>query len=129
MNIKSEKIQEKLSTLEYKARGKSYTGLNPGDLITFGYSGSTRLGLVVSSRRASRGVFLSTQKNRLLNVVEVDGLTEAMFSLMVNNLYKNRTACNYHSPRIIGAFLGKDNFKTFNIAKIANIVSYEIGIQ
>tara|TARA_R110002126_G_scaffold84465_21_gene205278 strand:- start:1012 stop:1404 length:393 start_codon:yes stop_codon:yes gene_type:complete len=116
-----------LSDLKYRVTENSYLGLQPGDLIQFDYVSSSRLGLVVSSKRTSRGYFLSTQNNTLLNIVEVDGLTGGMFSLMINNLYKNRVACNYYSPRIIGMFLGDDNFKTFNIAKVHNILEVNIG--
>jgi hypothetical protein len=119
--------QNQLIDQKYRAIETSYLGLKPGDLIQFGYVESSRFGLVVSSKRTSNGYFLSTQKNTLLNIVEVTKLTEGMFSLMINNLYKNRTACNYHSPRIIGMFLGDDNFKTFNISKITNILSINIG--
>ena len=126
MNLNLEKYPDPVQNIQFSLRGVSYLALNPGDIIQFLYKGYRRFGLVVSSRRASRGVFLSTQKNRLLNIVELGGLTEAMFSLMINNLYRNRVACSY-SSRILGTFLGKDNFKTFNIAKIAKILSYEIG--
>jgi hypothetical protein len=83
--------------------------------------------LVVSSRRTSDGMFLSSRNNTLLNFVIVEGLSEAMFSLMVNNLYNNETACNYYSPAIIGAFLGKQNFRTLNVAKIRNILKVSIN--
>tara|TARA_R110000782_G_scaffold63000_3_gene129232 strand:+ start:122 stop:508 length:387 start_codon:yes stop_codon:yes gene_type:complete len=110
-----------------RVRETSYLGLQAGDLIQFGYLGTSRFGLVVASKRTRNGYFLSTQNNTLLNVVEVDRLTEGMFSLMINNLYKNRVACNYSSPRIIGMFLGDDNFKTFNVSKIVNILGINIG--
>lgn len=126
MNLNLEKYPDPVENIQFSLRSVSYLALNPGDIIQFLYEGYRRFGLVVSSRRASRGVFLSTKNNRLLNIVELGGLTEAMFSLMINNLYRNRVACSY-SSRILGTFLGKDNFKTFNIAKIAKILSYEIG--
>tara|TARA_R110000782_G_C14679783_1_gene399891 strand:+ start:240 stop:629 length:390 start_codon:yes stop_codon:yes gene_type:complete len=119
--------QDQLIDQKYRAIETSYLGLRAGDLIQFSYVGSPRFGLVVASKRTSNGYFLSTQNNTLLNVVEVTKLTEGMFSLMINNLYKNRIACNYHSPRIIGMFLGDDNFKTFNVSKITNILSINIG--
>jgi hypothetical protein len=126
LNI-SEELQEDLLGYSYRLAETSYLGLRPGDLIQLSYSGSTKYGLVVSSRRTSDGMFLSSRNNTLLNFVIVEGLSEAMFSLMVNNLYNNETACNYYSPAIIGAFLGKQNFRTLNVAKIRNILKVSIN--
>jgi len=120
-------LQTNLTTGNYSVRETSYLGLVAGDLIQLTYAGgSYRFGLVVASRRTSNGMFLSTQNNRLLNVVLLDTISEAMFSMMVNNLYRNQSACNYHNKRIIGAFLGKDNFRTFNISKVTDILKIEI---
>ena len=104
----------------------SYLGLRPGDLVEFKYQGGLRNGLVVSSRRTSDGMFLSGRNNTLLNIVLLPGLSEAMFSLMVNNLYSNESACTYYSPKIIGAFLGKQNFRTFNVSKMRGLVRVSI---
>jgi len=72
-------------------------------------------------------MFLSSRNNTLVNFVGVQGLSDAMFSLMVNNLYNNRNACNYYSPAIIGAFLGKRNFRTLNVAKLRDILKVSIN--
>lgn len=119
-------IQTKLQGYKYRLHSTSYLGLQPGDLIEFKYQGSLRNGLVVASKRTTDGMFLSNLNNTLLNVVLVSELSEVMFSLMVNNLYKNRTACNYYSPKIIGAFLGRQNFRTLNVAKIRGLVKLNI---
>ena len=123
----SKRTEEQLNDYQYSVTETSFLGLRAGALIQLDYGNTSRLGLVVSSRRTNSGYFLSTKKNILLNVVEVDQLTEGMFSLMINNLYRNASACNYHSPRILGAFLGNDNFKTFNVSKITNILRINIG--
>jgi len=115
-----------LSQYSYQLSETSYLGLRPGDLVHISYGGSPRYGLIVSSRRTTDGMFLSGRNNTLLNFVIVKGLSEAMFSLMVNNLYNNEVACNYHSPAIIGAFLGKQNFRTLNVAKIRDILKVNI---
>ena len=119
-------LQGKLTPFSYTVAETSYLGLRPGDIIQFTYAGSLRYGLVVSSRRTSDGMFLSSRNNTLLNVVLSQELSATMFSLMVNNLYKNETACNYQSPKIIGAFLGKQNFRTFNISKMRDIFKISI---
>jgi hypothetical protein len=72
-------------------------------------------------------MFLSSRNNTLVNFVGVQGLSDAMFSLMVNNLYNNQNACNYYSPAIIGAFLGKRNFRTLNVAKLRDILKVSIN--
>lgn len=101
----------------------SFLGLKPGDLITFNYKdGTERSGLVVRSKRTSTGYFLSSRNNTLLNIFLVESITSGMFDLMINNLYRNRLSCTYkHTPRILGIFLGKNNFRTFNVRGIANI--------
>lgn len=119
-------LQQALSEYSYSLVETSYLGLRPGDLVQVTYAGSTRYGLIVSSRRTTDGMFLSTRNNTLVNFVAVQGLSEAMFSLMVNNLYNNEVACNYYSPAIIGAFLGKQNFRTLNVAKIRDILKVNI---
>lgn len=119
-------LQQALSEYSYSLVETSYLGLRPGDLVQVTYAGSTRYGLIVSSRRTTDGMFLSTRNNTLVNFVAVQGLSEAMFSLMVNNLYNNEVACNYYTPAIIGAFLGKQNFRTLNVAKIRDILKVNI---
>ena len=116
-----ESFRNKLGDREFTVTETSYLGLRPGDLIQLTYEGSRRYGLVVSSRRTSDGMFLSSRNNTLVNVVLVRSLSDAMFSLMVNNLYNNETACKYTSPTIIGVFLGRQNFRTFNVAKMRDI--------
>lgn len=122
----AQSVQEDLTGFDYTVKETSYLGVRPGDLIQFDYNGSNRFGLVVRSKRTGTGVFLSNRYNKLLNVVQMDSLSEAMFSLMVNNLYKNRSACSYHSPNILSIFLGKQNFRTFNVSNVKNILSLEI---
>jgi hypothetical protein len=110
----------------YTVISTSYLGLQPGDLIQFNYEGSLRFGLIVASRRTDDGIFLSGRLNTLLNVILLPDLSEAMFSLMVNNLYENENACKYGSRRILGVFLGKKNLRTFNVAKIKSLIKFII---
>lgn len=119
-------LQTKLQGYRYRMTQTSYLGLRPGDIVEFKYQGTLRNGLVVSSKRTSDGMFLSTTNKTLMNIVILPGLSEAMFSLMVNNLYGNESACKYHSPNIIGAFLGKQNFRTFNVSKIRGLIKVNI---
>lgn len=105
----------------YEVHETSFYGLRPGDLINFSYDGIPRLGLVVRSRRTQSGYFLSTRNNTLLNVFQIESLSQGLFDTMVNNLYRNRVRCTYkNSPRILGAFLGS-GFRTFNVSKIQDI--------
>jgi len=124
-----DQFSQNLSEYTYSFVETSYLGLRPGDLIQVSYAGSTRYGLVVSSRRTSDGLFLSSKNNSLLNFVMLMSLSEAMFSLVVNNLYNNENACNYYSPAILGAFLGKQNFRTLNVAKLRDILKISIEAQ
>ena len=112
-------------------RETSTLGLRPGDIIQFSYisagsnSPSTPYGIVVSSQRTSTGLFLSTKGNSLINVILIaDTLSEAMTDLMINNIYKNRTACSYKN--LIGTFLGKENFRTYNSGRMTDLLSVEI---
>lgn len=104
----------------------SYLGLRPGDLIQVTYSGFTRYGLILSSKRTTSGIFLSTRGNDLINFMDIGGLSEAMFSLMINNLYNNESACKYRSRMILSAFLGKQNFRTLNQNKMTDILKVKL---
>lgn len=99
-----------------------------GDIISFFYMGSERFGLVVKSRRSNFfGVFKSTRGNTLLNVFLLDSMTNSTLRLIVNNLYRNRIRSTYkNSPKILGAFLGKENFRTFNKKFVVDVKSYII---
>ena len=105
----------------------SFLGLKPGDLIFFDYQdGSSRLGLVVKSKRTTSGIFLSSKNNTLLNVFLLDSINNGIFDVMINILYKDRNRCSYlNTPKILGSLLG-NNFRTFNVAKITNILNFQI---
>lgn len=106
----------------------SFLGLKPGDLIFFDYQGTpSRLGLVVKSKRTNSGYFLSSRNNTLLNVFLLDSINNGIFDVMINILYKDRNRCTYkNTPRILGSLLG-NNFRTFNVSKISNILNFEIS--
>ena len=122
----SEDLQISLEQFTYSVRETSYLGLKPGDLIQLTYEGQFRQGLVLATPQNTRGMFVSSQYNSLLNVLVFDSLNEGMFSLMVDNLYKNPSTCNYSNSTIIGAFLGKENLRSFNTAKFADVLSIDI---
>ena len=122
----NEDLQDNLGPFNYKVKETSYLGLSPGDLIQLTYSGSLRYGVVISTPKNTRGMFVSSRFNVLLNVVVIDSLKEGMFSLMVNNLYKNPVNCTYSNSTIIGALLGRQNLRSFNTAKFKSVLSIEI---
>lgn len=103
-------------------------GVMAGDVVSFNYQGSERLGLVVKSRRTDfSGSFRSTRGNTLLNVFLLNSITNADCRLIINTLYRNRIRSTYvNSPKILSAFLGKENFRTFNVGLIADIRLYLI---
>ena len=122
----SEDLQISLEQFKYSVRETSYLGLRPGDLIQIVYGGQFRQGLVLATPHNTRGMFVSSQDNSLLNVLVFDSLNEGMFSLMVDNLYKNPSTCNYSNSTIIGAFLGKENLRSFNTANFSHVLSIDI---
>lgn len=103
-------------------------GVMAGDVVSFNYQGSERLGLVVKSRRTDfSGSFKSTRGNTLLNVFLLNSITNADCRLIINTLYRNRIRSTYvNSPKILSAFLGKENFRTFNVGLIEDIRLYLI---
>lgn len=119
----------------YSISNFSYLGLRPGDLIIFDYDRdsrtySPRLGLVVASRRGPNGSFMSTRNNNLINVFLLNSLSEALFELIVNNLYGKATKCTYKgAPKILGAFMGRNNFRTFNSAIIGSLKKVTINVN
>ena len=124
-------LQELSSFYGLRATGRevSYYGAKAGDIIMFSYIDSIpRLGLVVKSDRAPNGTFLSTRNNYLINVVLLDSISASMLNMLVNTLYKNRVRCSYKGClRIIGAFVGKDSFRTFKLARMKDIINLEIN--
>ena len=112
---------------EFSINETSFYGLKPGDLITFDYEGKHRgFGLVVKSKRAPSGYFLSSSNNTLLNVFLLGAVNNGIFDVMINILYKDRSRCTYKgTPRILGSLLGR-NFRTFNVSKIINILNFTI---
>ena len=124
----SQDLQSKLDDgdLNYRFAETSYLGLRPGDVVQFSYSGSFRYGLIVASKRTSDGMFLSSRNNTLINVVTASALSSAMFSLMINNLYNKENKCTYQSPSILKALLGRQNFRTFNVSKMRDIIKVNI---
>jgi hypothetical protein len=103
-------------------------GLKAGDLIKFDYQGSARFGIVVRSRRSKfNGIFKSTRGNDLLNIFLLNSITTHGIRLIINTLYKNRIRATYlNTPKILGAFLGNDNFRTFNCKFTSDVVSFDV---
>ena len=122
-------LQENLFEFNYTYSETSFLGLKAGDLIQVTYNGTVKYGLIVTSSKRPNPMFLSTQNNTLISVMLVNGLSEARFSLMIDNLYNNRTATVYRSsqgPTILSAFLGKDSFRTLNAFKMKDVLKINI---
>jgi len=117
--------QEKLSGYSFRGRETSYLGLRPGDVIQFGYMGSLRLGVVVASRRTSSGIFLSS-RSVLMNVVLLEGLSEGMFTILVNNLYNNDYVSDYRNLPTIRGFVKSHNFRTFKVGYMSDIITVSL---
>lgn len=110
-------------------RGTPSLGLFPGDILRFNYSdGTERLGLVVKSKRAPNGKFLSSRNNLLLNIFLLEDISLPMLDVIVNTLYRDKNRCSYsNSPKILGAFFTRDSFRTFNLKKVSRIYKIEIN--
>jgi hypothetical protein len=129
------KVEEMLFPYEgyYNILSTSNLGLKPADIILFNYNGSSRIGIVVASKRTSTGIFLSTRANTLLNVFLIDQLSSSLFKLVVDNLYNQEVRCTYsRAPKVLSSFLKKQNFRTFNTNEmvdtrkvIINVIKYK----
>jgi hypothetical protein len=106
----------------------SKDSLMAGDIVSFYYQGSERFGLIVKSRRSNWfGVFKSTRGNTLVNIFLLHSITNSDCRIIIKTLYRNRIRATYlNSPKILGAFLGKENFRTFNKSYISDIKNYII---
>jgi hypothetical protein len=129
MDALQELEAEGLVSLQY--RSTSWLSVKAGDLVKFRYAvdppGETRVGLVTRSKRTNNGYFLSTRANTLLNIYLLDSITNTMMYLIIKNLYRNRIACTYKNvPRKLSMFLGKNAFRTFNVAYIKNFNQVDI---
>lgn len=128
--VLEENISNLLSEYSFKFNETSYLGLRPGDLVQFTYDGVRRCGLVVSSKRTSSGHFISTLGNYLINIMIVtDGLSTPRFSYLVDRLYRKPAMCSYNRLSLVRALLGKDNFRTYKIGKITDILDFQINTR
>lgn len=115
---------------KFKIIETSKEALMAGDIISFNYNGSQRFGLVVKSRRTGvNGTFLSTRNNNLLNIFLLNSIKNSDCRLIINTLYRDRIRATYkNTPAILSAFLGKENFRTFNTdySKMSDIRMYMV---
>jgi hypothetical protein len=99
----------------------------PGDIVTFSYDGqfgSRRL-LIVSTERASRGNYVSSQGNRLLCAYELEETLPGL-TMVINSFYKVRRTNYSKMKNTMDKVFGVTNFKTFNFSKIGTSFRLEL---
>lgn len=106
----------------YEPRSTSYSGLSPGDLIQFSFMGQLRHGFVISSRRTTNGLFMSTRNKSLANVMVTDTLSDAAFNFLLNNIYDDENKADYHYLKSIGFAGTYSHFRTIPLLGIRQIV-------
>lgn len=134
MNIFKQKIinsfqeSEDLEILGFRPNPKSVASMTPGDILAFNYEGSSRIVLIISTKRG-RGVFLSSRMNLLVSVVDLD-LSRPSTFMFIKALHKNIKGSNYLKlRRSIFSVLGKENFRTFDLQKMRDINEVAVRIH
>jgi len=128
---------ERVKYSGYTISETSYLGLRPGDLIQFKYGygpRSTRYGIILSSGRASSGLFLSRLLNSLYNVLVCEGLEEGMFLSLLNTMYGKESKATYSMAKSVAALetspsTGKPyvkDFRTLNVSTLFDILKVEL---
>ena len=102
----------------YSVDETSYLGLRPGNLIEFTYGGVRRHGIVVSSRRTSSGIFLSTLDNPLYNVLVCESLDDASFDKLLNTMYGKDNSATYAKVKSMNF---GDKFRTLKVTVLRDI--------
>jgi hypothetical protein len=98
--------------------------------------GVLRHGFVISSRRTSSGIFMSTKNNSLYNVIDANQLEDSTFQYLLNTIYNDDTKADYHSLKLEIGSLNKNTgvtsineFRTVHIMGIRGILKIEIQNQ
>ena len=104
----------------------STTYITPGHVLAFKYNGGEVVALVVSTKRGN-GRFISTKGNPLITVFKLNGLSEVVLQVIMENLYRNPGISSYKGvTKALKTILGKDRFRTYNLRKMYGIHQIEI---
>ena len=143
-------FDQALSELEKRYSVKlvstSYLGVGPGDIVLVSYprvneltgrkSDVLRVGFIMSSGKtaSNSGVKISSRLNQLLNFVDVEGISGAEFSDIVNKLYNKELEPKISKFRYVygGDLQGAtimDKFKTFNVSEISGKSVYRVELN
>jgi hypothetical protein len=99
----------------------------PGDIISFVYRDklnreSKRLCLVVSTRKTYNGRRVSSLGSKLIYTFDLTDLDQFDLGVTIEVCFQKRRRCSYKNvPKGLQSFLGKDNFRTFNIARMMDL--------
>ena len=98
----------------------STTTTSPGDVLMFGYKdleGNTgnHMVLVLGNERGSSGVFKG-KSGTYLSAVKIGGLSDTIFGLVLDNLYKNVGAAYSNTVKAgLLTVVGQQNYRTYII--------------
>jgi len=99
--------------------------LVPGDLVTFSYERnlfSSRKFLVVSTKAAPEGKFMSNRGNYLICGYDLtDRETLPGLIMIFNSFYKRRRSTYNRLKNTMNSIFGKNNYKTFNTRKMSSV--------
>lgn len=99
--------------------------LKPGDIVTFSYERSlfnSRKFLVVSSKSAPDGKFMSTRGNYLICGYDLTNKETLPGLVMIfNSFYKKRRSTYNRLKNTMNSVFGKNNYKTFNTSKMSSV--------
>ena len=95
----------------------------PGDIIVFRYYSGVGPGsrgqrvILVIKTKAGDGVYISGKGNTLVTCFKLDGDSDAVISIIMDNLYKKRRRASYYGKikESLISLLGIDSFRTYNL--------------
>jgi len=124
-SIYSDAALESLEVEKIEFVAQAPDSLKPGDIATFSYNGNnwnSRRFLVVSTRSAPDGKFMSSRGNYLICGYDLSNRETLPGLIMVfNSFYKKRRSTYKRLKNTMNSIFGGGNYKTFNTQKMSSV--------
>lgn len=147
-----ERIREQGMSLLSRKIPKSLAQMKIGQVYFFDYDSQPTGVIIITTKKTNRGHYLSNKGNRLLTCLKLNGDAESfVLGLVLKNLQGRQNSAKYSKTqrgpsgitKAMGRFFsgfkervrnqvalslfGKNNFRTYNWAKIENITAIQIN--
>lgn len=120
-----EAVLDSIGAEKIELAAQSPESLKPGDIIIFSYDRSlfsSRRFLVVSTKSAPEGKFMSSRGNYLICGYDLTNKETLPGLVMIfNSFYKKRRTTYNRLKNTMNSIFGKNNYKTFNTGKMSSV--------